>query len=157
MLWRKRQPQWQYCMLHPWGHSGVMLMLEVGVTIHLFQIVAIGVYLEFLTCGMKFSSPICCQRMGHTFNEHQAKFFSIIWHWACTVLNHTWDGKFFFFQCDLLIPILETFVRYGLSLQIPPTYFSVLVFIISSWQGISQWPKTQCAIGMQWPFCFLCL
>lgn len=63
-------------------------------------------------------------------------------------------GNFFFFQCDLLTPILETFVRYGLSLQIPPTYFSVLVFIISSWQGISQWPKTQCAIGMQWPFLF---
>ena len=36
-------------------------------------------------------------------------------------------GKTFFFQCDLLTPILETFVRYGLSLQIPPTYFSVLV------------------------------
>lgn len=29
-------------------------------------------------------------------------------------------GKTFFFQCDLLTPILETFVRYGLSLQILP-------------------------------------
>ena len=44
--------------------SGAMRMLAIGVTIHPLLIVATGVYLEYLICGMKLSSPNYLQIMN---------------------------------------------------------------------------------------------
>lgn len=61
-LWKIWVLPWQFCMLHQWLHIEVMDTWGLGVTSHLCPIVAIGAYLVFLTCGMKFSSHICCQK-----------------------------------------------------------------------------------------------
>jgi hypothetical protein len=51
-------------MLPQWLHSAVMDMWAGGVTIHPYQIVAIGVYLVYLKHGINFSSHFSFPRLG---------------------------------------------------------------------------------------------